>query len=127
MRVRKLEEKDYLIIKEMLRKEHAEDEYPYVIKAETYVMEDNDIIGFFGYRMEHDYPSLKHFCLDRKHRGLGNACKLMREYLNTIKKVGYNKSFFSAGDKTLIKLLEWYFKMKPYTEKDGIKFYFQEV
>ena len=128
MLIRKLESKDHLEIKQMLKLEGAQQEYGKAINAHSYVLEDKeDMIGFFGFAMEHGYPSLKSFCLKREHRGLRNANLLMNGYINLVKAIGFQKMIFTSTKESFNKLLEWKFKITPYAKIDNVWFYFKEV
>jgi hypothetical protein len=96
-------------------------------KHNTYLLKDSDIIGFFTFRIEHNLPSLRHFYVNKNYRSMYNARRLLNEYKNLIKKLGFNKTIISTNKEYLQKFIEYYFKSKPYSFVEGLYFYYVEV
>jgi hypothetical protein len=94
----------------------------------TYLLKDgNEIIGFFTVGILRSFPVLRHFIIDKKHRSPSNARKLGRAFCALCKVKGFTHVFVNAKKDYLKKVIEYYFKKKPYTDVDGTSWYFVEV
>ena len=125
MKIRCYQKKDYSDIANMMRIEN--NKIDGINSNNTIVMEDNGIIGFFTWVIEHNLPVLKYFCFKRDKRNL-NKIRLMLKVCKTIiKNLGYSKMIININQQYLCKLAEYYFKAKLYNRNETNYFYIVEV
>ena len=94
----------------------------------TYIMKDQgETIGFFSIRQEHGLPSLQHFCVNRAHRSAKNARLLVKAFEYIIREMGFRKAILHGCQYYVKKLIEYYFKCKPYAFKGERAYYLVEV
>lgn len=82
-------------------------------------------IGFFSYRIEHGYPRLVHFFLDKDKRSLKNAHSLIR----TFKKIMIGRGYlffiaFASKNKKYLNRFIKYMKGIKYEENNGNTYYY---
>jgi len=115
---------DMLINEGIPANEHGFEEF------KTYVLQNRqEVEGFFTYKFEYELPNVVHFCVKPKYRGCKKAVELVKYLKTIVKKEGLKQIIFHAvcDKKYISKLIEGYFKVKPYAEQDGNKFYIVEV
>ena len=118
---------------EMLLAEGLEPEEMEFATKETYVAEDNGkIVGFYSYKIEHDiFPHLQHYCVNQDSRDgtLDIARILIRDFRRRIKSLGYQKAIINSPKckRKISRLIQWYFKINPYSADDEHKFFYVEV
>jgi hypothetical protein len=89
-------------------------------------MEDDRIVGFFTLRIEHNFPSLQHFCVIPDRRD-GRVSRAMMRAIKTL--IGPSKLIVHVvqGKEWMKRLVEGYFGVKPYGELNGKYWYLVEV
>lgn len=127
--IRRYEEKDDRELKEMLAVEGInEDEMFYKNpEADTFVLDKNGIKGFFTIRKTYGFPSLQHFATKRQFRSASLARELAGGLKLIIKLNGLKKMIIHAKEGYLRKVVEYYFKAKPYSVKGETSWYIVEV
>lgn len=122
MNIRQMKPEDFEKIVQMMKEEGCTEPLDFMNKDNTYVMED---VGFFNYKFEHGFPSLRHFCIRKDKRNSNNARQLFRFYRDLMK--DFKWSIINADKEYVCKIIEKYFKVKPYAQKDNTYFYLVEV
>lgn len=93
----------------------------------TFVFEEDKIIkGFFTFKLlSHRYLTLLHFCTEKEYRTPKLARLLTKHLINKIKNFNADKCIIDCPikNKGLSRIIEYYFKTKPYAEKNGYKYY----
>lgn len=84
---------------------------------------------YFAWDYSNGLPHVVHFYVQTAHRTpdvARNAAKRLREYFRNL---GATYIYMNAmcADKRVQKAIEWFFKVKPYSEAEGHKFYLVEV
>lgn len=126
--VRPYETDDGKSLGEMLLAEGIKPDEMGFVDNETYVYEDDGIKGFYTYKIEHEvFPHLKHFCVTRDSRNGKIARELIKDFRQRLKAQGYRKAIVHAKDESLEKIIGWFFRVKPYREENGHKFFIAEV
>jgi hypothetical protein len=87
--------------------------------------ENGEVIGFFTIRHEWGIPSLQHFCVHPLHRN----GKVSRAMMRRVKELVGGQMIVSIykGADWIKKLVESYFRTKPYAEGNGKHWYLVEV
>lgn len=86
--------------------------------------EDNNTKGFFTLKKDWGIPSLLHFCVEREFRNAKTARALIKEVVNTVKKLSYNQMIIHSKSEFLDKFINYYFKRMPYAvDKNGYAWY----
>lgn len=86
----------------------------------------DDLIGFISIGMNHGYPHLWHLFLRKEARTPDNARKAIRKVMGIVREKGYDRMILHADNERIKKLIEYYFKAKPY-HHDAEWWYFVEV
>ncbi len=113
----------------MLIEEGLEPEEMEYVSGETFVAEDYDgnILGFYTYKMEGDFPHLQHFCTNRdfRDRTLDVARILIRDFRRRMKSLGYAKAIINSPKckRKIGLLIQWYFRAEAYGADNEHKFY----
>ncbi len=119
--IRPYKSKDKQIILDMIGWPEIVDgrvEAVYFHVDETYVWEDDGTVkGFYTIRNQHGYPSIIHFFIRKEHRNPDTARMLIKDFKNRIRQRGYNRAFLHSCKRNLDKLIQYYFKVKPYAVK----------
>ncbi len=129
-KLRRYEEKDDPQLREMLLEEGLNDDNMVYgdRDKDTFVIEDNGIIkAFFTIKREHDFPSLQHFCSVREYRTPALARELVKSFAQTIRMNGFKKALVHATNERTKTFIEYFWKAKPYSIKDGRNWYLVEV
>ncbi len=132
MVIRRYEHKDSKQLSEMLREEGLKpDEMDFSTNLSFVLIEEGEVKGFYTYKIEHGcFPHLQHFCVKKSSRNSPTvARKLIRDFRSRVKRDGYGKAIInspSCSDK-ISKIIEWYFKAKPYGTGKSHKFYLVTV
>ena len=81
--------------------------------------------GFFSYRMEHGYPFLTHFYVDKNKRSTRNALSLYRLFKQQIISEGHKAFIAEVMNKKayLEKFIKWLGRRKHYAEANNSKYY----
>ena len=93
---------------------------------EDFKIEDEN--GFVSWRIEHGYPCVSHFYIDKDKRNLTNAIKLYRKFKKVIIEKGYDH-FIAVTDpdlsgKTFSTFIKTCLKCKePYATEENMEFY----
>jgi hypothetical protein len=93
---------------------------------DTFIIEENgDQVAFFTMSEQHNLPYVKHFYTSRKHRNAKTARFLARSVNKYAKSKGAERIIFHTGKcrKGIQKVIEYYFKTKPYSI-DGTNNYY---
>jgi GNAT superfamily N-acetyltransferase len=90
--------------------------------SKTYV-DDAGLISYFLYKGN---PILQHFYVYPEHRKIENARKLIKDFIELLKKKGFKVFIVSSKKTYLNKVIEYYFKVKPRSINDT-KYYLVEV
>ena len=124
--IRPYQTPDYTALEEMLRIEGYSKKDMGFDKHQTLICEDGGIRGFYTFRFEHDRPYLVHFCVRQDSRDSRIARTLMKSFKDIFRgrKVLLNVPMHRYDIQTIV---EWYFKTKPYAEKEGHRFYEVEI
>ena len=92
----------------------------------TWVLEDDGLIGFFTLRREKGLPNLVHFAVSKERRSMANARKLVKALVSTARY--YGKTMILHSKKTYLdKIIQYYFKTKPFVHANGYNFYHVEL
>lgn len=96
---------------------------------ETHVLENGEILGFFTIREERGVPSLQHFCIKKKYRSNKNARLLAKFFKAVVMRKGSLFAIVHAvrNKPCLKRLIEFYFKAKPYAETENKFWYLVKV
>jgi len=116
--------KELLLAEGVPEDEIAVDEYP------TYTIEeDGEVVAFYTIKMEHGLPSLQHFVVKDTNRNHSVARRLVRSFREKVKEHGYGQAIIHCDHdkKRLAKLIEAYFKTKPYADAHSKWWYLVEV
>ncbi|MBU2062331.1 MAG: hypothetical protein KKH44_10845 [Bacteroidetes bacterium] len=89
--------------------------------------EDKHIKGFFTIKREWGYPSIQHFCVNRKNRSPLMARKIAKAMKITIKEMGFNRAILHSKNNITDKFISYFFKKQPYAIKNITTFFFVEV
>lgn len=112
-------------VPELLKEEGMKDDQ--ITWDEDIQYEDEN--GFFSWRIEHSFPYITHFYIDKNKRNLTNAIKLYRKFRDIIAKEGYDHfiaevipefsgEIFGKFIKSCLKCKE------PYATVNDIEYYF---
>lgn len=119
-------------------RQYAKDDYQYIRNAlldegltdeQMTFRKDITILtdfGFFSYRIEHGYPFLSHFYVDKDKRCSRNALILYRLFKETIKSDGYISFIAEVMNKKeyLNRFVKWLSKRsKPYSTANDSEYY----
>lgn len=86
-----------------------------------YIYEENDIIkGGFFVNLKRSMPHLQHFFLLDPYRTFKNFMHLARIFTSKLKSMGYDKALLHASTVRQAKLIQYFFKKKPYAMENGI-------
>lgn|SRR5574343_85153 len=120
---------DIAILKKMLAAEDIPCSETSFMDNPTFICENDNgkIIGFFTIGEEHGFPSIRHFCVSREYRSAVNARILAKEMVEVLKKIKPMKILAHAKKEYLQKIIEYYFKAKPYAVADDYNYYLIEV
>ena len=92
---------------------------------DTYIMTaDNNILGFFTLKTEWGYPSLLHFCVDRKYRSPKVSRELLKELKRIIRDKGFTEMILHSKKSYLDRCIQYYFKKKPYAVTNDLTTYY---
>ena len=114
-------------IKSMLNKEGIIEEDMAFGQYPTYILEDKDEpIGFITIKEEHGYPSLQHLCVRADRRMITPARLLIKMFRYIGRLWGGKKGIIHIKHDSarLKKLIEYYFKVKPYATENERYWYF---
>lgn len=96
--------------------------------ANTFIVEDEKgIIGFFMMIIEQGLPSLRYFVVKKNRRSMKTSRAMIKKYQEFVRNRGFKASFIVVKKKYLKRVVEYYFKRKPYATKDNMYFYLVEV
>jgi len=122
--IRHYQEQDKPVLTEMERIEGIEESGMCFEDNPTMVLEDDKkVIGFFTLRKQHNFPMLQHFCISREHRSPKNARLLIKSFKEVCKQLKFNKVIIPSMDKKLEKMIQYYFKTKPYAFLENKTFF----
>lgn len=118
---------DGKILGEMLLEEGIEPDDMGFAKHETYIYDDGEIKGFYTMRFEHGLPYIIHFCVGKKWRDTRIVRAMIRDFAERFRR--YGTAILNVPEKRddIQKIVEWFFKAKPYACKEGHLFYKVEV
>lgn len=86
--------------------------------------ERGDVEAFYAWRMEGNLPYLVHFATAFEKRTPRLAYRLWNHFKKTMRSFGYPKVIINVKSGPYMeRLVETFFKTKPYAENDGHKFY----
>lgn len=91
------------------------------------VNKDEKIVGFFTIGEEHKMASIRHFCVGRKYRGAESARSLIKNMIDILSEFGIKKFIAHGKGVNMHKIIEYYFKVKPYNVCLPYKYYIIEV
>ncbi|MFC1567320.1 hypothetical protein ACFL3R_00600 [Thermodesulfobacteriota bacterium] len=116
---------DYPYIEQCLLDEGFDRERHSFLSDITYMCD----IGFFSWRMEHGYPRLTHFYLNKNNRGVRGAYALTRLFEAVMRNYSFEKFIAEvpAEKPELEKFIRFLGTTEPFTEQDGDKFYLVDV
>ena len=120
--MRRYQKADRGYIYKSLKSENLRDDQMSFEQDNTFL---NDT-GFFSYRMEHGYPYITHFYIDKDKRNHLTALKLLKDFKEKIKEEGYTAFIVEVLEEKqyLSRLVMWLNRRrKPYAEVDGNKYY----
>lgn len=93
-----------------------------------YYLEDKgEVKGFLAVNFKKGFPHLQHFYLNVRYRNADNVRTLIKAFVNIVKKLGYKTAYIHACTGRQMKLIEYYFKKKPYGLKDKHAWYIVNV
>lgn len=123
--LRRYKETDDAELKEMLKAEDVKEEDMSYDNLETYILEDDEILGFFSIKTEWDFPSLQHFVIKQNNRSPKVARALIRFFVAIIKLKGIKKAIIhvSENKKYLNKFVRYFFRVQPYAFRDDRNWY----
>lgn len=127
MFIRNYKEHERTKLSEWLSETDDPSDCSYLTSFNTFILEDDEEIGFFTIKYEHELPSLRHFYIKKNRRSHKNARKLVRSYIKLIKDMGYDQSIIAVKTDKMKKFVQYFFKKKPYAFKEGLYFYLVEV
>ena len=78
-------------------------------------------------KIERGYPHVKHFFLVPQKRNADNARRLIRETMRIVKAMGYDRMYLHAREEHIRRLIEYYFRTKPFTKTATHWWYLVEV
>jgi len=112
---------------ELLKKEGLKENEITINQPGYYTIETLD--GFFTWHFEQGVPSLQHFLVVKEKRNTKTARELIKKFLSLIKTGGFTQCIIHCrkDNQRLIKLINYYFKTKPYAEKDNLLWFLMEV
>jgi hypothetical protein len=113
--MRQYKDSDYEWLKDMLLKEGIKEEEMGFDKHLTFIVGKS----FFTLKSDKGFLHLVHFCVDRKYRSV----ETMRTLLKAINEVVVGKLIIHSNKEYLNKVIEYYYKEKPYESENGINFY----
>jgi hypothetical protein len=94
--------------------------------ANTFILEDDGMKGFFTLKFETP-PSLRYFYVKKNYRNAKHSRFLIKAVKQIIEDFGFNKFVIVVEKTYLKKIVEHYFKIKPYADDGKFSFYLAEV
>jgi len=91
------------------------------------LLEDQEILGFFTLRKQHNFPMLQHFCIKRGKRTPELARLLIKGFKKVMQELGFNKVIIPSKEEYLEKMIQYYFKTKPYASTKRAKYFLVKV
>lgn len=94
--------------------------------GDTYVIDAGEILGFFTITEKFGFPLLQHFCAAPNHRTPTLARALVQSFRRVVSGYyGSKKALVHApkGRDYIKKMVEYYFKAKPYGESEANYWY----
>jgi len=120
--------KDIPEVMDMLKQEGEYTGCSMVNIANTFICEDDDgLVGLFMMKIEQNLPSLRYFIVKRERRSMKVSRSLIVAYKIFCKKMGFTHSYITVKKDYLKRVVEYYFRKKPYAQKEGMWFYLVEV
>ncbi len=85
----------------------------------TYVFDE----GFFTMRIDNGLPAIVHFCVFKEKRSAQSARALAKHFKDTVRGWGFQQAYLHSKKDYIDRMIQYYFKTKPFAEKDGYRFY----
>lgn len=113
---------------DMLMAEGLDKDQMAFLEGETWVYEDETVRAFYTFKIEHEFPHLQHFCVDRNNRGGNVARGLISHFKKRIKLFRRAIINSPANNDFVDRIIRRYFGVtKPYATDTEHKFYFVEI
>lgn len=127
MFIRNVKKREVKKLRKMLANEGEISSCNYINERNTYVLIHWKIIGFFTYKFEHGLPSLRHFLVKDGYKSMATGRFLIKAYCELMRELGYTKSIIAIKKYYLCRMVEYFFKKKPYAFENGMYFFLVEV
>ncbi len=79
-----------------------------------YFEEDGKLKGFIQINFIRGIPHLHYFYLHKPYRNLSTWRKLSKIFTSIVRELGFDKALIHARNDRQMKLIEYYFRTKPY-------------
>ena len=115
---------DYSYIHQALKSEGLQDSEMIIGSDVMFIMDD----GFFSYRIDHEYPRLIHFYIDKDKRSLQSARKMLKIFRQIIMETGYLFYVMEVPDnKQYLKKIIRYLKGVKFDRINESSYYYAPV